>query len=105
MVLLLSYAVVNTKNGTGIGLFDLVHAVLVENALDISSCIGDATDGAANCHGEYNGLRAQLIDFTNGQHVYTWCYAHVLNLVVGDSTKTVLQAIIFLIFYKEPVRI
>ena len=49
-------AVVHCTNSTGKGFFELLSNVLKENGLDISCCIGNATDGAANMQGVYNGF-------------------------------------------------
>ena len=37
--------------------------------------------------GQYNGFTAFLEKESPG-HIYTWCYAHVLNLVLCDVTTT-----------------
>ena len=37
--------------------------------------------------GQYNGFTAFLEKESLG-HIHTWCYAHVLNLVLYDVTTT-----------------
>ena len=60
--------------------------------IDVSKCIGNATDGASNMQGQYNGFNAWLNTFSPGQ-IHVWCYAHVLNLVMGDVTTKAVQVV------------
>ena len=46
-----------------------------------------STDEALNMSGQYNGFTAFLEKESPG-HIHTWCYAHVLNLVLCDVTTT-----------------
>jgi len=63
-----------------------------ENDLDVKKCVGNATDGAANnMQGQFNGFSAWLEKMSPNQ-VRIWCYAHILNLVVIESTKSPLNA-------------
>jgi hypothetical protein len=55
-------------------------------------CIGDSFDGAANKSGVYNGLQG-LLKQVRTNHVHTWCYAHVVNLVIGDASTVSDQAV------------
>jgi hypothetical protein len=55
-------------------------------------CIGDSFDRAANKSGVYNGLQG-LLKQVHPNHVYTWCYAHVVNLVIGDAFTVSVQAV------------
>lgn len=47
--------------------------------------IGCSFDGAANIKGKYNGLQARMKK-ENENMIYTHCVAHMLNLVIDDST-------------------
>lgn len=85
-------ALVPSHSGSGQGLFDLVKGVFEEHRIDIKMCVSNSTDGAAACHGQYNGFRAKLAAAVDTS-VHVWCYAHVLNLVVIDSTKVCIAAI------------
>lgn len=78
-------------SSTGIGIFELVKNELNQIGLDLSMCIGNATDGAANMQGEYNGFSAMLSQDAPNQ-IHVWCYAHILNLVLVDMSKLVLQS-------------
>ncbi|CAI6357063.1 unnamed protein product [Macrosiphum euphorbiae] len=75
-------------------------------------CIGNATDGAANMQGIYNGFTAWLENFSPGQmHCLMFDamhYAHILNLAITDVTKCWLEAASLFtllnnaaVFYKE----
>jgi len=50
-----------------------------------------ATDGAANMQGQYKGFSAFLSEQALNQ-IHVWCYAHILNLVLLDTTGIVLQS-------------
>lgn len=54
-------------------------------------CIGNATDGASNMQSQYKGFSA-LMTSQSSTHVHVWCYAHVLNLVLADTTQTVIES-------------
>ncbi|XP_066919235.1 zinc finger MYM-type protein 1-like [Clytia hemisphaerica] len=42
-------------------------------------------DGASNMAGKYNGLQAKLKEVAGEHVIYIHCYAHTLNLVLGDT--------------------
>ncbi|KAL4091505.1 hypothetical protein QTP88_026181 [Uroleucon formosanum] len=69
----------------------MLQGVLADNGLDVMKCIGNATDAAANMQGQFNGFSAWLEKSTPNQ-VHVWCYSHILNLVIIDSTKSPLKA-------------
>lgn len=54
--------------------------------INIKNCIGNSTDGAANMQGQYNSFNTWLQEEA-GTQLHTWCYAHVLNLVMMDITE------------------
>ena len=58
-----------------------------EANIDVSKCISDSTDGASNMSGQYNGFTA-FIEKESPGHIHTWCYVHVLSLVLCDVTTT-----------------
>lgn len=84
-------AVLTVQQSTGKSFSDMLQGVLAENGPDITKCVGNATDGAANMQGQFNGFSAWLEKSTPNQ-VHVWCYAHILNLVIIDSTKSPLKA-------------
>lgn len=57
-------------------------------------CIADATDGAPNMSSEYCGLQAKLRE-QNPSHIHTWCYSHVLNLVISHSCTSLASITFF----------
>ncbi|KAJ8386345.1 hypothetical protein AAFF_G00174420 [Aldrovandia affinis] len=65
--------------------------VLDRLKLDKAMCIGNSTDGASNMQGQYRGFSA-LMASQSPTHVHVWCYAHVLNLVLADTTGSVLES-------------
>ncbi|GLV34065.1 hypothetical protein CBL_05085 [Carabus blaptoides fortunei] len=93
-------AVVECKSSTGKDMFSLVDSVLKSCNVDITKCIGNSTDGAANMQGQYNGFSAWLSKEFTGQ-IHVWCYAHVLNLVLGDTTKAVIESASFFSLLNE----
>ena len=80
-------AVVDSHSATGADLCKLLKEILQKQQIDVSKCISDSTDGASNMSGQYNGFAAFLEKESPG-HIHTWCYAHVLNLVLCDVTTT-----------------
>lgn len=84
-------AVITVQQSTGKSFSDMLQGVLAENGLDITKCVGNATDGAANMQGQFNGFSAWL-EKSKPNQVHVWCYAHILNLVFIDSTKSPLKA-------------
>ena len=68
-------------------MYNLLKEVLHKQNIDVSKCISDSTDGASNMSGQYNGFITFLKKESPG-HIHTWCYAHVLNLVLCDVTTT-----------------
>ena len=57
--------------------------------IDVKKCIGSSTDGAANMQGQYKGFSACLTR-ESPQQIHVWCYAHVLNLVLAETTSAVI---------------
>ncbi|XP_025406711.1 uncharacterized protein LOC112680736 [Sipha flava] len=71
---------------------ELVSNELKKLSIDITKCIGNSTDGAANMQGQYKGFTKWLTDDSPKQ-IHVWCYAHVLNLVVSDVTQKTNESI------------
>uniref|UniRef100_A0A3B3S3W6 HAT C-terminal dimerisation domain-containing protein n=1 Tax=Paramormyrops kingsleyae TaxID=1676925 RepID=A0A3B3S3W6_9TELE len=84
-------AVVRCSASTGQSFVDLLKEVLEHLKLDSSLCIGNATDGASNMQGHYRGFSA-LLASQSPNHVHVWCYSHVLNLVLSDTTQIVIES-------------
>lgn len=65
---------------------------LQHHKIDPKKCLSYSTDGAANYHGQYNGLQKKLTEVAGGQYIHIWCYAHLLNLVLIETTKCYVPA-------------
>lgn len=78
---------VKAESATGEGLFNLLKANLNRLSIYIQNCIGDSFDGAANMSGQYRGVQARISEVADN-HIHVWCYAHTLNLVLGDTTSS-----------------
>ena len=83
---------VNVSDSRAQSLHNLLGKSLEEVGVQLDMCIGDSFDGAGNMSGVYNGLQA-LLKQVCPSHVHTWCYAHVLNLVIGDASTVSVQAV------------
>nr|XP_004210951.3 uncharacterized protein LOC101239087 [Hydra vulgaris] len=85
-------SVSNCTNSTGKGMFELFRDEIVKMGINIENCVGNSTDGAANMQGQYSGFTKWLSEASPNQ-VHVWCYAHVLKLVLVDTTQTTKAAI------------
>jgi hypothetical protein len=74
-----------SHSSTGKHMFEMLEEIISSHGLDITKCVSDSTDGAANMSGAYNGFTAWL-ERSSPNHIHVWCYAHVLNLVMSDTT-------------------
>lgn len=84
-------AVIDCESSTGQYFVDLVKETLAKMDIDIKHCIGNATDEAANMQGQYRGFTALLTEVSPNQ-VHIWCYSHILNLVLSDTTRVVVAS-------------
>ena len=84
-------AVVQCLSSTGEDFLNLLKQTLESCGIEMKNCIGNSTDGAANMQGTYKGFSAWLSKESPGQ-VHVWCYAHVLNLVMSETTSVVIAA-------------
>ncbi|XP_025194264.1 uncharacterized protein LOC112593893 [Melanaphis sacchari] len=94
-------------DSTGEGMMKLLQSALFSLDINITRCIGNATDGAANMQGMYKGFTSWLSK-TAPEQVHVWCYSHVLNLVICDATKNPVKVATFFsiinscaVFFKE----
>lgn len=79
---------------SGQSLFDTLRNSLDELNLSLENCVANSFDGAANMCGQYKGVSAKLSEII-ANHVHTWCYAHVLNLVISDTTQCLTLCVSF----------
>lgn len=72
----------------GSQLFSLFQDICLENNLKWKTMlVGQSYDGANNMRGQYQGLQS-FIKEVNPAAMYTWCYAHRLNLIVVQVTSS-----------------
>lgn len=71
-------------SSSGQALFDLLRITLNSMNINLKNCIADAFDGAANMNGQNQGVQAKLKE-VSPRHIHTWCYAHILNLVLQQT--------------------
>lgn len=83
--------VVDCESSTGEYFVELLKKTLAKVDIELRNCVGNSTDGAANMQGQYKGFSALLASESPNQ-VHIWCYAHVLNLVLGDTTSAVIES-------------
>ena len=79
------FAVVENHSATGADLCNLLKKVLQKQNIDVSKCISNNTGEASNMSGQYYRFTAFLKKESPG-YIHTWCYAHVLNLVLCNVT-------------------
>ncbi|KAK9528097.1 hypothetical protein VZT92_014590 [Zoarces viviparus] len=82
-------AVIRCEASTGQYFAQLVNDVLETMDLDVKRCIGNSTDRASNMQGQYKGFSALHSEKCPTQ-IHVWCYSHILNLVLSDTTQCVL---------------
>ena len=67
-------------------LVQAIEDALLRTQLKVSDGRGQCFDGATNMSGGRNGVATQISKMEK-RAVFTHCYAHALNLAVGDSIK------------------
>lgn len=82
------FSLVDLTSTTGDQLFSCLKEQLENSSLSVSNIVGCSFDGAANLSGCYNGVQARIKSISCNC-VYTWCYAHILNLVMVNVTQCV----------------
>ena len=72
---------------TAEALFHTIREKLQQCGIEFSNMRGQCYDGASNVsdHGIHTGLQARIKEISPSA-IYTYCYAHVLNLVIVDTT-------------------
>jgi hypothetical protein len=81
---------VECKSTAGLELANVVQRHFEKYNIDISRCCANATDGASNMQGEYNGFQAHLSEKSFNGQVHVWCHSHVLNLILTSICQGVL---------------
>lgn len=84
-------AVVDCESSTGQNFVELLKKMLLDLNIDIGTCVGNSTDGVANIQGQFRGLSTLLSEHSPNQ-VHIWCYSHLLNLVLADTTGSIVES-------------
>ena len=82
---------VNVNDPSGRGYHNLLSESISDVGVSLKGCVSDSFDGAANMSGIYSLVQA-LMKAEQPSHIHTWCYAHVLNLVIGDASSVCVPA-------------
>ncbi|XP_052625903.1 uncharacterized protein LOC111883333 [Lactuca sativa] len=77
---------VHVKDTSSLTLKNAINEVLTSNKLSFSQIRGQGYDGASNMRGEFNGLKALILQ-ENDTAFYVYCFAHQLQLVVVAVAK------------------
>lgn len=75
-----------TESTTAEQLMNILMDVLTRFSLNIESCRGIATDGAANMTGAFSGLQAKVRE-SEPRAIHIHCLAHSLNLVAQEAMQ------------------
>jgi hypothetical protein len=78
--------VVKFTGTKGVDFVDMLMKLLKVLNINPNKCVGNSTNGASNMQGQYNWFSKKLNEATK-EHVHIWCYTHVLNLVMCDTTN------------------
>ncbi|XP_075070610.1 uncharacterized protein LOC142159784 [Mixophyes fleayi] len=84
-------AVVDIESSPVEYFLNLVKQVVQSCKLDIKNCTGISTDGESHMQRQYKGFSTWLSTESPDQ-IHVWCYAHVLNLVLADTTKVAIAS-------------
>lgn len=85
------FAVMKCEASTGQHFVQMLADVIEKCNLEISNCFSNATDGASNMQGKYRGF-STLLSSKSPNQVHVWFYAHLLNLVLADTTEVSLSS-------------
>lgn len=88
------FSMIDGQSSKGSYYVEVLKNCLEKHGIDINGCISNSTDGAANMQGVYNGF-STLLKNELKTHIHTWCYAHVLNLVMNDVTTHIIEVNLF----------
>ena len=79
---------VHVKDTTAVTLKNSICAVLTANSLSIEDIRGQGYDGASNMRGEWNGLKALILNECPYAY-YIHCMAHQLQLALVAASREV----------------
>jgi hypothetical protein len=84
------FSVQKVYDASAAGIFELLKTNVEQQGLKMENIIGESFDGASNMRGEFGGVQ-KLIRDVSPNSVYTWCYAHVLNLAATDMVENITE--------------
>nr|XP_027071371.1 zinc finger MYM-type protein 1-like [Coffea arabica] len=79
-------AIVHVSDTTSLCLKDAIDSLFAQHGLSLSKLRGQGYDGASNMRGEFNGLKALILQ-ENPYAMYIHCFAHQLQLVIVAVAK------------------
>lgn len=79
-------ALIQLPDTKALTIFSTMKDILIRCSLPLSSCIGQAYDGASNMSGARKGVQA-LMKKENKNCLYVHCFAHTLNLCIQDVVR------------------
>ncbi|KAL4154121.1 hypothetical protein QTP88_001954 [Uroleucon formosanum] len=78
-------ALETAADSTGLGMFKMFCSITEKHNIKWKTqMIAQTYDGAASMQGKYSGLKTR-IQAENPRAMFTWCFAHKLNLVIVDT--------------------
>ncbi|XP_060872268.1 zinc finger MYM-type protein 1-like [Metopolophium dirhodum] len=78
-------ALETASDSTGLGMFQVFRSITEKHNINWKTqMIAQTYDGAASMQGKYSGLKTR-IQAENPKAMFTWCFAHKLNLVIVDT--------------------
>lgn len=78
-------ALETASDSTGLGMFKVFCSITEKYNINWKTqMIAQTYDGAASMQGKYSGLKTR-IQAENPKAMFTWCFAHKLNLVIVDT--------------------
>ncbi|KAJ8877324.1 hypothetical protein PR048_021778 [Dryococelus australis] len=83
------------QSTTGESLFEMFLDILNNAEIAPENCIANPFDGASNMSSEYSSVSARLKTLIHN-HIHTWYYSRLLNLVMSDITLCLPATISFL---------
>ncbi len=81
-------ALIEVPSTKAANLLEAIHASMKTSQFDKSRVIAQCYDGTSNMSGEFNGLQQLIREHGSPNAIYVHCYAHRLNLVIVELTKS-----------------
>lgn len=82
--------VIHVTETSALSLKSSIDSLFAEHGLSLMCIRGQGRDGASNMRGEFNGLKALILD-ENSSAYYVHCFAHQLQLALVAVAKKYLD--------------